>query len=324
MSGPITVAGARGFVGDNLVDRLLQDGREVRCGSRSPERARERWPERTWVALDLDEPSTLGPALQGADALVYLVHSLGAGSSDLATHERRQAQAVLQACEAASVRRIVYLGGPVPDGVASPHLEARLATGEVLRSGSVSCIELRASMVIGAQSESWQICRDLALRLPLMIAPSWTDTRTQPIGIDDVVLALLTAIDDPLEGSAAFDLPGPETLSAVEILRRVASHVDIDPVVVPVPLLTPRLSSLWLRFVSGADPDIARQLVDGLTDDLVAEGPGYWERVPGAGHGAPTPLDEAIERALAQEAPSQGLGRAVERVARVVGRRSRR
>lgn len=322
MSGPIVVAGARGFVGQNLVQRLLADGREVRCGSRSPERAREQHPDQDWVALDLDAPETLPAALHGAEAVVYLVHSLGQGGVDLHTREKVQALSLRKACEAAGVRRIVYLGGPVPDAEPSEHLAARHATGRILRGGQVSCIELRAAMVIGAGSESWQICRDLSLRLPVMIAPKWTDTRTQPIGIDDVVTALVHALDDARPDSAAFDLPGPETLTAVEILRRVAAHVNIRTVVVPVPLLTPRLSSLWLRFVTRADVTIARQLVDGLTDDLVAAGPGYWGEL--GLDGAPTPLDDAIARALAEEEAPTGVGRTVEQVARTVGLRARR
>lgn len=323
MSGPIVVAGARGFVGNHLVERLLAEGRTVRSGTRSPDKARERWPDRDWVALDLDDPTTLPAALKGADTLVYLVHLLGQGAEDLHAREKAQAREVLEACEQAGVRRIVFLGGPMPKGTPSPHLAARHATGEMLRSGTVSCIELRAAMIIGAGSESWQICRDLALRLPVMIAPKWTDTLTQPIGIDDVVLALTSAIDDPLEGSGAFDLPGPETLSAVQILRRVAAQVEMGTVVVPVPLLTPRLSSLWLRFVTRADYAIARQLVDGLTDDLVADGSGYWERVDGTG-AAPTSLDEAIHQALADERPPEGMERVLEGLARRVGKRTKR
>lgn len=321
MSAAIVVAGARGFVGQHLVDRLLADGRPVRCGTRSPDRAREQQPDRDWVALDLDAPDTLPDALAGADALVYLVHGLGQSGGGLHEREQQQARAVRDACEAAGVRRIVYLGGPVPGHATSAHLEARRATGEALRGGTVSCIELRAAMVVGAGSESWKICRDLAMRLPVMIAPSWTDSRMQPVGIGDVVTALVAALDDPEAGSAAHDLPGPECLTAVEILRRVAVHAGIRTVVMPVPLLTPRLSSLWLRFVTGADYTIARQLVDGLAEDLVLEVPGYWAHL--GLEGAPTPLDDAIARALEEEAPPGGAGRTLEQIARRVGVRAR-
>lgn len=316
MSGPIVVAGASGFVGRRLVAALA--GREVRCGSRNPDAAAARWPDDRWIRLDLDDPASLGPALHGAGALVYLVHGLGAEhTDDLVAHEVALATRVRDAAARAGLRRIVYLGGPKPAGPPSPHLAARLATGEILRGGDVSTIELRASMIVGAGSESWKMCRDLAFRLPLMALPPWASTRTQPVAIDDVIAALVAAIDDPLEGSAAFDLPGPEVLTARDVLERTAALAGFRPVMVPMFFLTPRISSLWLRFVTGADTALARQLVDGMSSDLVGEEPGYWARVPGA---VRTPFDVAAARALAEEAPPTGVSRAVERVARTIGR----
>jgi uncharacterized protein YbjT (DUF2867 family) len=318
MTGPVVVAGASGFVGRNLVAALA--GRAVRCGSRDPGGAAARFPDRAWVHLDLDDPATLEPAFAGADALIYLVHSLGAEhSADLVAHERATAERVRSAAERAGLRRIVYLGGPRPEGTPSPHLQARLQTGEILRTGPTSTIELRASMIVGAGSESWKMCRDLALRLPLMALPPWASTRTQPIGIDDVVAALTAAIDDPLPGSAAFDLPGPEILTAREVLERTAAHAGFRPVMVPIAFLTPRISSLWLRFVTGADYALARQLVDGMSADLIGDEPGYWARM---GDFRRTPFDQAVARALAGDPPPVGVSGAVERVARRIGRRA--
>lgn len=297
---PVVVAGASGFVGQHLVDRLTRAGRVVRCGTRDAAAARTRDPARSWVTLDVDRPETLPEALQGADALVYLVHQMrGAHGPDLVARERASAEAVRLACVAAGVRRIVYLGGPAPAGAPSEHLAARLVTGEALRAGGVSCIELRAAMIIGVGSESWTMTRDLALRLPVMLLPKWLATRSQPVGIDDVVDALVAAIDDPLTGSGAFDLPGPEVLTAREVLERIAAQRGIRPVMVPVPVLTPSLSAHWLRFVTRADYGVARQLVDGLGSDLVSVGPGYWARMPGR---APTPFTEVVRRAFAAEA----------------------
>lgn len=317
--GPIVIAGASGFVGQHLVSALRAQGREVRCGSRDPRRAALREPDQDWVRLDLDDPDSLRNDLHGADVLVYLVHSLGAGhSGDLLEHEAVLAERVRSAAEQADLRRIVYLGAPVPDGPLSAHLQARLKTGEVLRRGPTSTLELRASMIIGYGSESWRICRDLAFRLPLMVAPKWLKSRTQPIGIDDVVTALLGAIDDPMTGSAAFDLPGPELLDAAAILYRIAAHAGFRPVMFPVPLLTPRLSSLWLQFVTEADYTLARQLVDGFVGDLLGEEPGYWARLPQAER---VPFDEAVRRALADEPPAKGVMGKVEGLARRIGRR---
>lgn len=293
----VVVAGATGFVGRQLVDRLIADGREVRCGSRDPERSRTEAPDRTWVALDVDGEG-LDEAFAGCAALVYLVHSLATHGPGLADREAASAARVLAAAERTGIRRIVYLGGPKPDGKPSEHLLARLRTGEILRSGTVSTIELRASMIIGAGSESWLMCRDLALRLPVMLLPAWLATRSQPLGIDDAVAALAAAIDLPIAGSHAFGLPGPEVLSARQILERISARSGFRPLMIPVPVLTPRLSSWWLRFVTRADLGVARQLVDGLMSDLVCDEPGFWAHMPGY---ARVPFDEAVRRTLAAE-----------------------
>lgn len=312
MNGPIVVAGASGFVGRHVVQRLVEGGREVRRGTRRPEQATGAGPP--WVLLDVDTGAGLEAALAGADALVYLVHGLGTHGPDLLAEEEAAARRVLAAAERAGARRIVYLGAPAPFSTPSPHLAARLRTGELLRSGKVSTIELRAAMIIGVGSASWQMCRDLALRLPVMILPRWLATRTQPIGIDDVVDAIVVAIDLPSEGSAAFDLPGPEVLDARQILERVAAQAGFRPAMVPVPVLTPRLSSWWLRFVTRADYDVARQLVDGLTSDLIAADEGFWRHMGGR---SPTPFDEVVRRAIRGEGPPAELsGRLWERAVR--------
>jgi uncharacterized protein YbjT (DUF2867 family) len=316
LTGPIVIAGASGFVGRHLVDRLRQAGREVLCGTRDPARAAAIRPGFRWTALDVDDPATLDRALVGADALVFLVHRMRE-TGHLADTERASAERVVAAAERAGVRRIVYLGGPTPTGDGSEHLAARVGTGEVLRSGRVSTIELRAGMIIGAGSESWLIVRDLALRLPVMLLPRWLRSRSQPVWVGDVVEALATAIDDPLNTSEWFDLPGPEALSGKEILLRIAARVGLRPVMLSVPVLTPGLSSHWIRLVTRADITIARRLVEGLGADLVAPGDGYWARMPAFTR---TPLDAAIDAALAAEASLTGVGAAWERAARRVGR----
>lgn len=317
--GPVVVCGARGFVGSRLVKHLLEQGVDVRAGTRSPARAKQTHPAINWVELEVESPATLATAFAGAESVVYLVHQMCSDSDDLEALEARSAQNVAEAAAAAGVSRIVYLGGPKPTGPASKHLRARLATGEALRAGTVPTIELRAGMIIGAQSESWLIVRDLALRLPIMILPSWLSSRSQPIGIDDVISALTHSLSLPTEEVGCYDLPGPETLTARRILERVAAHAGIRPVMLPVPVLTPSLSSHWIRLVTRADFTIARKLVDGLTDDLVSSGDDFWAIAPGL---RPTPVDEAIRRALAEETPDQlgRLGSLLERFSRIVGR----
>lgn len=309
----VVVAGATGFVGQKVVPALLADGHDVRAGSRRPEAASPRgW---DWVRLDVDGP--LDEAFAGMEALVYLVHQLGTDVADLVDREAATADRVREAAERAGIRRIVFLGAPVPAGPPSAHIAARLETGERLRaSPRVSCVELRASMIVGAGSESWTMVRDLALRLPVMVLPRWLSSRTAPIGVDDVVRAITAAVRDPMRTSAAFDLPGPEVLTAREILLRAARADGRRPVMVPVPVLSPRLSSQWLRFVTRADYGVARQLVDGLRSDLVPRGASWFAHAGGA----PGPLDDAMRRAIADD-PVDGAGARWERVAARVSRR---
>ncbi len=307
----VVVAGATGFVGSYLRTALQEAGHTVRCGSRNPDRARERAPDFDWVELDLDRPSTLGPALEGCDVAVYLVHSM-AEHDDPMPAERRAARAFLQACEDAGIQRIVYLGGPAPDGEPSAHLASRLMTGHILRSGAPSTIELRAAMIVGNGSESWLICRDLAMRLPVMVLPSWLSSRSQPIWIGDVVAALTAAVDLEHEGSAAYDLPGPDVLSARQILEGVAAVRGMKPVMIPVPVLSPKLSSYWLQGVTRANFDIAKQLVEGLKHDLVCQDEGFWKLVPDVER---TPFTRAVELAFeAEEPPDKRRERLWERI----------
>jgi len=318
MSGLTVVLGARGFVGHHLCQRLVAAGTPVRATSRHPARARERYPELDWVAADVEDPASLQAAFAGADAAVYLVHQMRADVGDLEEAEARSAQRAIEAADRAGLRRLVYLGGPRPvDGEPSHHLRARLKTGEILRSGATSCVELQAGMVVGAGSESWLIVRDLALRLPVMVLPSWLSRRSQPVGLDDVLVALQAALTLDDDASHAYALPGPEVLSGREILQRIAAQVGIRTLMIPVPVLTPALSSHWIRLVTRADYGVARQLVDGLTSDLVAEGPTFWDRCPSLPR---TPFDDAVAAALQAESDGDmsAWGRGFERLARAV------
>jgi uncharacterized protein YbjT (DUF2867 family) len=293
----ILLTGATGFVGGNLYPALVEAGHEVVCASRDPERAARRHPERTWVRVDVNRPETLTEAFAGVDVVYYLVHAMAEGEG-YRERELRAAKDVRRAAADAGVLRLVYLGGVEPEGEPSEHLESRLATGRMLRDGAVPCIELRAGMIIGLESESWRICRDLAVRLPFMILPRWLETRSEPIAIEDVVFALCAAATMDGEASAVYDLPGPEILSAKDILFRIAALRGTEPLAVNVPLLTPKLSSYWLKLVTGADFSIARELVEGLKSDLVTRGESFWDRFPDHER---VPFDRAAARALSAE-----------------------
>lgn len=313
----VAVVGATGFVGRALLPALVAQGHHVRACARSADPARSSGPVE-WIRVDVLRPETLTPALAGAQAAYYLVH--GMGRRGYAERDRRAASAFVRAAEDAGLERIVYLGGVAPSGPASPHLASRLEVGEVLRSGAVPAIELRASMIIGAGSASWRMVRDLALRLPVMVLPAWLRSRTRPIAVDDVVGALVDALELPLEHSEWFDIPGPETLSGKEILLRLAALGGRRVPTLSVPVLTPNLSALWLLLVTRESFAIGRELVAGLEHDLLPANERYWEL---SGRRQLTDFDTAARRALEAERAGGGGGwaRLEERLVARVGRR---
>jgi uncharacterized protein YbjT (DUF2867 family) len=294
----ILLTGATGFVGRRLAPTLLAAGHAVRGLSRDATRARADEPRLDWVEGDVGDEGSMRAALRGCDAAYFLVHAIGEGRH-YAEHEIAAARCFARAAEREDVRRIVYLGGVAPAGKPSPHLQSRLDVGEALRAGRVPAVELRASMIIGHGSESWTIVRDLAARLPAMILPRWLRSRTQPVAIDDVVVALVRALDLPASVSRWYDVPGPEIMSGREILERTAHLLGHRrPPMFEVPLLSPRLSAHWVRLVTRANWKVAQQLVLGLTGDLLARDDHYWGEI---GHPTRLGFEEAAHRALAEE-----------------------
>lgn len=313
----ILLTGATGFVGERLYPVLDERGYEVLCASRDPDRARSNHPDRQWVELDVERPETISEAASSCDAAYYLIHQMTSGG-DYRARERRAATHFRDAASGAGLERVVYLGGVEPKGGSSEHLESRLETGRMLRDGDVSTVELRASMIVGRGSASWQIVRDLAARLPAMILPAWTQTRSQPVWIGDVIAALTAALELDLEGSTFFNIPGPDTLTVEEILGETAAVLGNAPWKFDVPLLTPRLSSYWLRFVTRADTGLARELIEGLKYDLVVENNLLWDEIE---HAERASFSEAARREL--EAPKRMSARLIERAVRAVAPASR-
>ena len=295
--GTVLLTGATGFVGGYALPRLVAAGLDVRCATRNVPAARAKHRDRAWVHFDLDRTETIAPALRGCTTALYLVHEM-TGGEGYEAREGASAKAFAAAAEGEGIERIVYLGAAKPKGKPSRHLRSRLHTGEVLRAGKVPVFELRASMIVGSGSLSWQIVRDLAMRLPAMILPRWLSTRSQPIAIDDVAFALEHALALPIANAGVLDLPGPESLSAKEILLRIARLRGKRPITLSVPILSPRLSSYWLRLVTGANYHVARELIEGLSSDLLADGRGFWNLAPDH---ALLSFDEAARRALAAD-----------------------
>jgi uncharacterized protein YbjT (DUF2867 family) len=298
----ILLTGATGFVGSAVRPAVAGMGGRVRCLTRDVDQARKRQPAVEWVTGDVWDAASCARALEGCQAALYLVHGIGEGG-DYHRREVAAAATFSQAAATAGVERIVYLGGVAPAGSGSEHLRSRLEVGETLRAGPVKTVELRASMIVGHGSLSWLIVRDLAARLPVMVLPQWLKSRTQPVAIDDVVIALVRALDLPLPASAYFDLPGPLALSGKEILEQTALVMGLPhPRMIEVPLLSPRLSSLWVRFVTRAKWSVAREVVVGLADDLLARDDRFWQLID---HPNRLTFAEAARVALAAEQREQ-------------------
>jgi len=289
----VLLTGASGFIGTHLDARLAQSPDvTLRRASRQPHGP-------GWVHLDVADPATYGEALAGVDVVVWLVHGLAEGKG-YDKREVERARAFGNAARVAGVQRIVYLGGIAPADHPSRHFKSRLATGRALRESRLPVTELRASIVLGPGSEGWTIVRDLAARLPAMIVPRWLENRTCPIDLIDVLEALAAAVEGRL-APGTWDVPGPETLPYRELMTRVAHAMGRAPRMVRVPLLTPTLSALWLGIVTRARLPVARELAEGLRSDIVPTEQSVWTALDGP----KIPLDDAIARALASEAPPQ-------------------
>ena len=321
--GTVLLTGATGFVGRYVHDPLVEAGWTVRCTTRDVPSAQARWPDRTWVRLDVTESESVEEALRGCDAALYLIHGMASPAEDFSRAEIRQAETFSAAAARARLKRIVYLGGVAADVDPSDHLKSREEVGEVLRGGDVPTLELRASMIVGEGSLSWMIVRDLAARLPVMILPSWLRSRTEPVSIQDICIALVRSLELEASGSEWFDVPGPEVLSGREILERTATALGVvKPLMIQVPFLSPRLSSHWVRFVTRAEWSVAREVVVGLKTDLIARDDRFWSLID---HPERQSFEAAVRRALQDERarpPLRGAWAWVERALKA--RRSNR
>lgn len=296
-SGRVLLTGATGYVGGRLLTSLEPLGRLIRCLTRRPEALAGRvTPSTEVVQGDVRDPATIGRALDDVECAVYLVHSMASGSGYRAA-DRAAATAFGEAARRAGVRRIVYLGGLGSGPDLSPHLASRQETGAALRTAGVPVIELRASVILGSGSLSWEMVRALVDRLPVMVTPRWVSTPTQPIAIEDVIAYLVAAIEAPAEVEGVFEIGGAEPVSYGEMMREYARQRRLRRFMMPVPLLTPSLSGLWLGLVTPIYARVGRELVQGVRNPTVVSDDRALEVFPVRPRG----VREAIQRALVNE-----------------------
>ena len=268
----ILLTGATGYVGGRLLRALENRGLRLRCLARKPEVLRGRVAPTTEIACgDCLDLASLRSAMSGIETAYYLVHSMGSAGS-FEDQDRTSADHFAQAAHQAGVHRIIYLGG-LGEGSLSPHLRSRQEVGGRLRSSGVEVIEFRASIVIGSGSLSFEIIRALVERLPVMVCPRWVSKAAQPIGIEDLTDYLLAALDLPHEGSRMIEIGGPEQVSYRDIMKEYARQRGLHRVMIPIPVLTPRLSSLWLGLVTPVYARIGRKLIDSIRNATVVKDP---------------------------------------------------
>ncbi|HEY0240068.1 MAG TPA: NAD(P)H-binding protein [Friedmanniella sp.] len=289
----VTVTGASGFVGHHLCQALVDAGHTVRAMTRRPD---DYTGAGDAVYGDVSDTDSLGPALDGADAAYYLVHSLD--QEDFESADAQAAKDFSAAAAKAGLRRIVYLGGlGREDQDLSAHLRSRREVEHLLAGGGVPVTVLRAAIVVGHGGISWEITRQLVDHLPAMVVPHWTTTRTQPIALRDAVAYLLGVLEPAEAEGRVFEIGGPDVLTYAQMMQRASQVIKHRPLpMVAVPLLTPRLSSRWLAFVTDVDTETARNLIDSMSNEVVVHDDAIKEVVPRRLLG----YDDAVREAMAE------------------------
>ncbi|WP_256106196.1 SDR family oxidoreductase [Streptomyces sp. ODS05-4] len=297
------VTGATGYIGGRLVPELLRAGHRVRCLARTPQKLRDQpWAgDVETVQGDALDEESVGSAMQGVDVAYYLVHALGTGAR-FEEKDRQAARIFAERAHAAGVKRIVYLGGLTPSAVPerelSPHLRSRAEVGRIFVQGPVPATVLRAAVIIGSGSASFEMLRYLTERLPVMVTPSWVHTRIQPIGVRDVLRYLVGSATMPEDVDRTFDIGGPDVLTYQDMMLGYARVAGLRKrLILPVPVLTPGLSSHWVGLVTPVPASIAKPLTESLRHEVVCREHDIARYVPDA-PGQPLPYREAVELAL--------------------------
>ncbi|MFH1027654.1 MAG: NAD(P)H-binding protein [Pseudomonadota bacterium] len=294
--GTVLISGATGFIGKRLTRTLLNQGYRVRCMVRKdavgiPDGAEI-------VKADMLERASLAQAMEGIDTSFYLVHSMAGGRGGFERRDREAANNFVRAAEKAAVRRVIYLGGLGETGDdLSEHLKSRLEVADILCSGKFATTFLRAAVIIGAGGASFELVRGLVKRLPVMITPRWVSTRCQPIAVDDVIAYLAGCLANELTKDGIFDIGGPEILTYREMMEHFARLEGKPLWIVPIPVLTPKLSSYWVALFSTVPPSVSMPLIEGLSNEVICRDDSIQTLVPLQ----LTPYDVAVQRALEEE-----------------------
>jgi len=293
IQGTILITGATGFIGRRLTQKLLDEGFSVRSMVR---RSTTEMPNSSEIVQgDMLEPATLVQALAGIDTAYYLVHSMSGGRAGFERRDREAAENFVAAANRAKVRRVIYLGGLGETGDdLSEHLKSRLEVAEILKKGAFATTFLRAAIIIGGGGASFEMVRALVNRLPIMITPRWVTTRCQPIAVDDVISYLAGCLADERTAGRTFDIGGPEVLTYKEMMERFAGIEGKQLHIFPVPVLTPKLSSYWVGFITPVPPSVSMPLIEGLKNEVICRDNAIRDIIPLQ----LKPYDDAVRSAI--------------------------
>lgn len=294
----ILIAGATGYVGSRLAPRLKEAGYSVRCIARNPQKLINRkWSDIEIVQGDVNDINSLREAMVGIDTAYYLVHAMSS-TGDFAEKDLRYASNFAEMAAEYKIKRIIYLGGlGKSDEKLSPHLESRHQVGRELSRKGIPVTELRASIIIGSGSASFEIIRDLVRKLPIMITPRWVKSLCQPISIKTVLDYLIGVLNEPETVGKVYEIGGKEVLSYAEMMRQVANVMNKNLYILSLPVLTPKLSAYWLNLVTTVPMSIAHPLIEGLKNDTICEN----EDIDRIVQVEKWPFKEAVQRALYRE-----------------------
>lgn len=293
----VLVLGASGYIGQNLIPHLIEQGHQITAAARRIEWLQEQnWPQVNCLYVDLYRPETLSAALWEIDTLYYLVHAMGDGD-DFIEKERQAAENLRDALRNAGVKQVIFLGALQPNDDSSPHLTARRLTGEILRQSGVPVTELRAGIIVGPGSAAFEVMRDMVYNLPVLTPPRWVRSKSSPVALENLLVYLADLLAHPAEEHRIFDVAGPEYLSYQDMFKRFIAISGKRRWLIPIPLPT-RLISVWfISLITSVPTPIARALIQGLKHDLPADGKPLQALIPQRLH----TFDQAVTATLQRE-----------------------